>query len=105
MHATTIRMYQSDLKDRIIEVAKSDLQYKELMEKLQRANFQQQIEDYKLENNEILIYKGIIYLPNSHELKNLILREMHNIPYVGHPGYQKTIASIKRKYYWTGMEK
>jgi hypothetical protein len=87
MHATTIRMYQSYLKDRIIEVAKSDLQYKELMEKLQRANFQQQIEDYKLENNEILIYKGIIYLPNSHELKNLILREMHNIPYVGHPCY------------------
>jgi hypothetical protein len=34
LHATTISMYQSYLKDRIIEAAKSDLQYKELVEKL-----------------------------------------------------------------------
>jgi hypothetical protein len=38
MHATTISMYQSDLKHRIIEVAQSDLQYKELVEKLQQGN-------------------------------------------------------------------
>jgi hypothetical protein len=34
LHDTTISMYQSDLKDRILELAKSDLQYKELVEKL-----------------------------------------------------------------------
>jgi hypothetical protein len=30
---------------------------------------------------------------------------MHNVPYVGHPGYQKTIAAIKSQYYWPGMKK
>jgi hypothetical protein len=35
----------------------------------------------------------------------MILREMKNIPYVGHPGYQKTIAVVKRQYYWSGMKK
>jgi hypothetical protein len=43
---------------------------------------------------------GKIYVPNSYELKNLILREMHNVPYAGHPGYQKTIVVVKGQYYW-----
>jgi hypothetical protein len=49
--------------------------------------------------------RGRIYVPNSNELKNLILGEMHNLPYVGHPGYQKTIAAVKSQYYWPGMKK
>jgi len=30
---------------------------------------------------------------------------MHNFPYVGHLGYQKTIAAVKTQYYWPGMKK
>jgi hypothetical protein len=30
---------------------------------------------------------------------------MHNVPYVGHPGYQKTIVAVKIQYYWPGMKK
>jgi hypothetical protein len=37
LHATPIIMYQSYLKDIIIEVVKSDLQYKKLVEKLQQG--------------------------------------------------------------------
>jgi hypothetical protein len=37
LHATTISMYQSDLKDIIVEAAKSDLQYMELVTKLQQG--------------------------------------------------------------------
>jgi hypothetical protein len=93
------------LKDIILEAYKLNFQYKELVAKLQQGNLQQKIEDYKLENDETLIYRGIIYVPNSHELKNIILREKHNVPYVGHPGYQKTIAVVKRQYYWPNMKK
>jgi hypothetical protein len=50
-HAIAMILYQSDLKDRIIETAKSDLQYKELVAKLQQGILQQKIEDYKLEND------------------------------------------------------
>jgi hypothetical protein len=38
-------------------------------------------------------------------MKNLVLREMHNVPYVGHPGYQKTIAVVKGQYFWPRMKK
>jgi hypothetical protein len=44
-------------------------------------------------------------VPNSQELKSLILKRMHNVPYVGHPGYQKTITVVKSQYYWPGMKK
>jgi hypothetical protein len=105
MHATPIIMYQSDLKHRIIETAKSDLQYKDLVAKLQQGNLQQKIEEYKLDKDGILMYRGIIYVPNSQELKNMILREMRNVPYAGHPRYHKTIAVVKSQYYWLGMKK
>jgi hypothetical protein len=35
----------------------------------------------------------------------LVLKEMHNVPYVGHPGYQKTIAVVRSQYFWPGMKK
>jgi hypothetical protein len=51
------------------------------------------------------MYKGIIYIPNFQELKNMILREMNNVPYARHPGYQKTIVAFKGQYYWPCMKK
>jgi hypothetical protein len=74
LHSTTIIMYPSDLKEKILEAEKSDLQYMEIITKLHQGILQQKIEEYKLENDEILMYRGIIYLPKSQELKNMILR-------------------------------
>jgi hypothetical protein len=105
LHNTTIIMHQSDLKDIILEAEKSYLQYLEIITRVQQGIFQHKIEDYKLENDEILMYKGRIYVPNSQKLKNMILREKHHVPYDGHPGYQKTIATIKSQYYWPDMKK
>ena len=35
----------------------------------------------------------------------MILKEMHNVPYVVHPGYQKIAAVVKSHYFWIGMKK
>jgi hypothetical protein len=35
----------------------------------------------------------------------MILKEMHNVPYVGHPGYHKLVAAVKSQYYWPCMNK
>jgi hypothetical protein len=37
----------------------------ELVAKLQQGNLQQKIEDYKLGIDEIIMYRNIIYVPNS----------------------------------------
>jgi hypothetical protein len=105
LHTTTISMYQNDLKGKIYEDAKVDLQYMELVTQSQQGKMKQKVEYYELGNDGILLYINKIYVPNSHELKSIILKEMHNLPYVGHPGYQKTVATVKSQYYRPSMKK
>ena len=31
--------------------------------------------------------------------------EIHEAPYFGHPGYQKTIAIARKQYFWLGIKK
>jgi hypothetical protein len=67
LHATTIGMYQTDLKGIIYEVEK-------LETKLQQGQMQQKVEDYELGIDGILLYKNRVYVPNSPELRNVILK-------------------------------
>jgi hypothetical protein len=34
-----------------------------------------------------------------------ILKEMHNVPYVGHLGYQKTVSTVKIQHYWPALKR
>jgi hypothetical protein len=87
LHATTISMYQTDINGRILEATNADLQYMELVAKLQQGEMPQRVENYKLETDGTLLYKNRIYVPNVQDLKCMILHEMHNVPYAGHPRY------------------
>jgi hypothetical protein len=51
------------------------------------------------------MYKGKVYVSNYGELKNELFKEMHIVPYVGNPKYQKTIAVVTSQYFWLGMNK
>jgi hypothetical protein len=51
------------------------------------------------------MHKSIIYVPSSGELRNLVLKEMHDVPYVGHLGYHKTITVVRSQFFWLGMKK
>jgi hypothetical protein len=105
MHTTSISMYKSYLKDKILEASKLDQHYMETKEKLQEGNNQQKIQDYELREDGILMYKGRPYVPNFLRDENIVLREMHNVPYVGHLSYYKTSAIVKSQYFSLGMKK
>jgi hypothetical protein len=64
LHATTISMYQTDIKSRISEDANADLQYRDLVAKLHQGEMPWKVENYKLEADGTLLYKNIIYVPN-----------------------------------------
>ena len=53
-------------------------------------------EGYKLEEYELLNYKNIIYIPNVADLRKIVMDEIHQAPYSGHPGYHKTIATARK---------
>jgi len=99
LHATTISMYRTDIKRIILEATNADLQYRDLVAKLQQGKMPQKVEIYKLETDGILLYKNKIYVPNVQDLKLAILHEMHNVLCAGHPGYQKTVEAIKSPYF------
>jgi hypothetical protein len=58
-----------------------------------------------MEEHGLLMHENRIYVPSSRELRNLVLKEMHNVPYVRHLGYQKTIAAVRSQFFWSGMKR
>ena len=60
--------------------------------------------DYHLTTNDLVRFKDMIYVLYDNELKKIILREFHVKPYSGHPGYQKTLATINTLYYWLNLK-
>ena len=44
-----------------------------------------------------------IVVPDNPEIKEQLVRELHNTPYSAHPGIQRTIARVRRSFYWKGM--
>ena len=56
-------------------------------------------EGYHVEEDGLLTYKGKIYIPNVAYLRRVVMDEIHQTLYSGHPGYQKTIATTRKKYF------
>jgi hypothetical protein len=105
LHSMTISMYRTYIKGRISKDANADLQYVELVAKIQQGMMLQKVKDYKMEADGTLLYKSGIYVPNFQELRIMILKKMNNVPYAGHPGYHKIVATIKSHYFWPCMNK
>jgi hypothetical protein len=64
LHATTISMYRTEIKDRILEAANVDLQYRGLVAKLQQHERPQTNEIYTLGTDGLLLYKNRVYVRN-----------------------------------------
>jgi hypothetical protein len=52
-----------------------------------------------MKEDGLLMHKNIIYVPSSEELRNLVLKEMHNFSYVSHLGYQKIIVAVRNQFF------
>ena len=64
LHAATISMYRTDMKDKILEATNTDLQYKSLVAKLQQRERPQTQESYTLGTSGLLLYNNRVYVPN-----------------------------------------
>jgi hypothetical protein len=105
MHATTVSMHQSDLKRRILDGLVTDQHYLQVKENLQQGIAQHKIKEYEIKEDGLLMHENRIYVPSSGELRNVVLKEMHDIPYVGHPGYKNMITAVRSQFFWPRMKK
>ena len=44
-----------------------------------------------------------IIVPEKEEIKAQVVQELHSTPYSAHPGIQRTIARVRRSFFWKGM--
>ena len=104
-HAPTLSICKLDLRTRVIESQNNDERYLQVKEKLQQGKLDEICEGYKFREYDVLLYKCRLYIPNCAYLKIVIMDEIHQIPYSGHPRYQKTITTARNKKFWHGMKK
>ena len=97
MHVT-INTSTSYLKVIIKHANNTDELFQQVKEGLQQQGTSHNFEHYKLEDG-ILKYKNMVYIHNSKNIKKLVLKEIHDVPYASHYGYKKTIAIDKKDYY------
>jgi len=60
--------------------------------------------DMSLDKNGQSRFKNWLYVPNYVYLKTTILDELHKMSYFGHLGYQKTITTLRKLFYWPNMK-
>jgi hypothetical protein len=61
-------------------------------------------EGYSLENDGLLRYTDIIYIPPNNELRSLILSKAHRVVYMAHMGVTKMKVDLKPLFFWKGMK-
>ena len=71
--------------------------YQQATDKFQHQSLEKRYEGYKLEEDGLLTYKGGIYIPNVAYLRRVVMDEIHQASYFGHPRYQKTIATTRKQ--------
>jgi hypothetical protein len=96
MHSIAVSMHQSNLKSIILDGLVTNQYYLQVKENLQQGYVQQKIKEYEIKEDRLLMHKNRIYVPSSGDLRNLVLKEMHDVPYAGHLDYQKTITTVRR---------
>ena len=105
MHVASLSIFQSYLRQQIVNHNAEDEMYVHIKDKLQQQSLEKKYEGYKLEEDGLLTYKNIIYIPNIEDLRRFAMDEIHQPPYSGHPGYQKMIATTRKQYFWPRMKK
>ncbi|MDO5305520.1 MAG: RNase H-like domain-containing protein, partial [bacterium] len=53
--------------------------------------------------NDLLWYKGRIYLSSNSSFKTQVLKESHDCPAAGHVGFFKTYYNARKSFFWKGM--
>jgi hypothetical protein len=57
----------------------------------------------KLDEGNVLFFKGKNYVPKDDELRKDILRMFHDHKTAGHPGELETYNSVAENYWWPGL--
>ena len=92
----SVSVFQSKLRQQIVNHVAEDEMYVQVKDKLQQQILEKNYEGYKLEEDGLFTYKNIIYIPQVADVRRIVMDEIHQDQYSGHPGYQKIIATTRK---------
>ncbi|KAJ0031788.1 hypothetical protein Pint_13111 [Pistacia integerrima] len=84
----------------VAEAASRDLEYKDLVAQVQNGT----IRRYWLEDGLLYAKGDRLFVPSKGGLRRVLLKEVHDSPWAGHPGRERTLALLTRDYYWPRMD-
>ena len=61
--------------------------------------------DFKVDDQGVLRFRGIICIPEDDELKKLILEESHRSSLSIHPRATKMYHDLKKLFWWSGLKR
>ena len=56
-----------------------------------------------MEDQEDTVNYWRYVIPEDFELRRQIIKECHSVPFLNHPGVQRTLAKVKQTFYWKGQ--
>ena len=62
-------------------------------------------EEYSLDSDGLLRFRGRIYVPPNEDIRQLILNEAHSAVYMAHPSVKNMSVDLKPRFFWKGMKK
>jgi hypothetical protein len=96
-----------ELQNQIERCLDQDESLEEILSFLQNessapADIKKGFKDYSMEAG-LLFYQGQIVVPDNEDLRRNLIASFHDSPMAGHPGQQRTLELVSRRYYWPGM--
>jgi hypothetical protein len=105
IHLAAMSTCETYLKERVKSAQEVDEFFKTSKIHLDKDPIGMKYVGYQLTSDNLLTYKGRLYIPTCDTLKIFILDELYKRPYVDHPGYQKMITTLRKFFYWKRMKK
>lgn len=104
-HVGAISTCRTGLRSKILIVIISDEFPLQVKEGLLKDPTRRKHEDWRRQEDGLLLYKDQLYVLDNAQLGRLALDELHQMSYLVHPGYYKTMTMEGKSYFYLGMKK
>ena len=112
---STVQIDQ-EMKNRMMQLLQNEEMYADILQQLQDPTQANEIRKndkvYRMRRGTLMIHEDNqandysywrAIVPDNQEVKIELLREIHCVPYAGHPGFTRTLEITRRFFYWVHM--
>ena len=105
-----------ELRQRMMEKLRNEEQYSTILSRLNNPEEPNEVQindkTYRIKQGHLKVHVAQqgeqcnywrTVVPNSQEIKIQLLKEIHAVPYAGHPGFTRTLEVTKQFFYWVNM--